>query len=158
MSPTGSEPPADALTAGFTLLELLVVLTLMALLTVAVPIAASHFANSVRLRASAQELAADLRALHGLALTSGQETQLDFDLPHNRYSMTSAPQFKQIPRDVKLVVTTTVNSGAQISPEAAVLRLFPDGTSNGARIELSERSRHYVIELNWLTSRVRIDE
>lgn len=158
MSRTGSQTTPTAAIAGFTLLELLIVLTLMALLVLAIPVAASHFAKGVRLRETAQELAADLRSLHGLAVNGGHETRLVFDLPENRYSVTGNQTVRQLPRNVKLIVTTTVDSGAPISHTTAILRLFPDGTSNGGRIELVENARHYVVKLNWLTSRVQIDE
>ena len=164
---------------GFTLLELLVVLLLTGL---AYGLAAPGIGSgndALQLGSAARQLGAGLRQARSRAITGRQEAVLTLDLAARQFSLTvpevapgspqgaGAPEgaageppprrrVHRLPKRVDIVLVTA--SSEQIDDQVAGIRFFPDGGSTGGRITLSVGAARKVIEINWLTGRVSLQE
>ena len=74
--------------AGFTLLELIVVLAIVALGYSAVAVNFSSGNDAMALKAAARDLTSGLRYVRSQAMLSHETATLDFNLSNNSYSLT----------------------------------------------------------------------
>ncbi len=138
--------------AGFTLLELLVVLAIAGLTLTVVPPLFSNAMPTLTIRGAAHDLALELNRTRGQAITRNltQEIRL---LPEQRLYIAGEKSSRHVlPEDVKLSVENGILLD-ELSGEQAV-RFFPDGSASGGVISLSNEQRRYELEINWLTGRV----
>lgn len=167
--------PRSSCAAGFTLLELLVVLALIAALAgLALPRLTPD-----RLRPDARqaswEIAAALRATRGAAIAGNFPYRFDLDLSRRSYRavITEARMppggdayttdnersaggdtvTEVLPETLSLRITTVATKSTR---ETASIRFFPDGSSSGGRIEVAGPGGQFEIRVDWLTGRVRI--
>ena len=138
--------------SGFTLVELLVVLAMIALLvTLARPMYRA-VVPSARVRADVLELAASLRQSRNRAISGGRTITVLFDTEQSRYSIESIVEELSTRTELK-----TIRPG---DSEDGILRLefYPDGSSTGASIELSGATIAFQLDVDWLTGRIRVAE
>lgn len=138
--------------AGLTLVELMVVLTIIALATAAVPMI---FANlpSIRLRAAAAGMVATLRQLHEEAIRRGETTELVLDLPARSYRLSTDPAPHPLPA---VVAKLGFELPSLWHPDGSpTVRFFADGSATGATILLENGARTAAVTVDWLTGRVR---
>lgn len=74
--------------AGFTVMELVVVIAIAAILAGIAIVKTTTSSQRVRLKAAAKKLQADLEYAQELAMNLGREVQVRFDLQNNRYQLT----------------------------------------------------------------------
>jgi general secretion pathway protein H len=133
---------------GFTLVEMLVVLGLVALLlTISLPYSTSS-GDARKLDAAAQIIAAKLRETQTESLSSNRERSLTLDIEKGLLVQTDPGKTFEIPKGVALSILT---SGDEIMKGAAAFRFFPDGGSTGGRIILSKGDNRREIAISWLT-------
>ena len=148
--------------AGFTLLELLVVLTIATLLVSLVPPAISAVVPSVALRSATHDLAQTLRQARGRAIHGNRavDVVLRFDPP--TYAVGDESPVG-MPNSVRMDVARA--GGFRVEPDEAVeelyadgfrLRFFPDGSSTGAVISLLRGDTGYRVDVGWLAGNFRI--
>jgi general secretion pathway protein H len=133
---------------GFTLLELLVVLAIMVLLAGAWPLAAPRLFPSQQLRNESQKLIAALRSARMTARLGGAPQSLDLLEGGNAYQSSSEPH--ALPRGI---IARIRNDSS--SPD---VMFFPDGSSNGAVIDLMLANRTVSVEIGRITGRAEIRE
>lgn len=138
---------------GFTLLELLVVLAILSL-TLVVTIPAISSGDQLRLDSAAQSLAASLRKTRSLATTTNHPQALTLDLEKQTFEISGQPGQTSLPSDTQVSVFTA-RSQLQSNTRASV-RFFADGSSTGGRITLARAGREVLIDIDWLTGRVKI--
>lgn len=144
----------DRAETGFTIIEIMVVLAIMAMaLTIAPTIVAGL--SGGRLRAAADELAAELRAARGQALRRSSPVEMTLDLTKRGYSLSGNPRFHAFPDVVDAI---DVTPAALVQPGGvARVRFQADGTADQARIALRHGATAKIIAVDWLTGRVRVD-
>ena len=72
---------------GFSLMELIVIMCVAAIITtIAIPVF-RQYEPSIKLRADAQQLTADLRYIQQLTITQQKIHYLEVDIPNRRYSL-----------------------------------------------------------------------
>ena len=138
---------------GFTLLEMLVVIALIGLATVAVAVSVTSGLASARVRAASSELAGALRATRAQAIVQGEEKVFDVDTRNNSYD--GAKQRKvALPKGLQVSIT----SAKEDRPDnhTGRIRFFPDGSSTGGRITLKAGRREWHVNVSWLTGQVRV--
>ncbi|MER9918747.1 MULTISPECIES: GspH/FimT family pseudopilin [unclassified Mesorhizobium] len=134
--------------AGFTLVEMLVVLAIMALVAaIAAPGLVSHY-RSKSLETLAGEITMRLRLSRTSAIATARPREVLVDLGARTIRFGERDVFA-LPDDVKLTVVTgqeTVVAGRQ-----TVLTFLPDGSASGMDISLQQKGRTARIAVNWLT-------
>ena len=150
------------LPGGFTLLELLVVLTIAGLLAALVPPLYAKAVPGARLKTAARDFAIALREARGSAISRGSQVDLRLLVEPPSYTLGSAADV-QLPRDVIVTaydyLTAAHTSLADINTlgdEAVVIRFFPDGSSNGAVIKLANGATAYRVDVSWMLGDIRI--
>ena len=142
--------------AGFTLLELMVVLSILGLILALTPISLSIVVPGQRLRSAASILADDLREARNRSVLSGRTTELVIDLQANSYRIGEDGKPKPFPDGT--AVSVEEFSVGKVDPAKAIVGFFPDGSASGGRIDLRAGGRHYLVAVNWLTGRVTVDD
>lgn len=134
---------------GFTLLELVVALAILAIAAAIVLPQARTGSDVVSLRSTAIQLAASLRATRAAAKSASRETTFVLDLAHRRYWGDGNARPQAIPR--RLVVEAGHHPGEALDIDRSTVRFLPDGSASGGWIRL--RSRHGAADLtiDWLT-------
>ena len=140
---------------GFTLVELLVVILIIALLMTGVPKLIAGLPG-VRLRAAADEMVNRLKGLHGEALRRGATMSLIVDPAARTYRISTDPVPHPIPEVVDRV--DVKSPGVLPSVGTAQIRFFADGTATAGTVRLRHGQRSAAITVDWLTGRVRRDE
>lgn len=140
--------------AGFTLLELMIVLGIMVLGFGAVAVNMSAGDDSRQLKAAARDLASGLRYTRSQAMISHSQATLNFDLTQNSYTLIKQAKIHHIAEDIDVTVRTAKED---LQNGVAKLRFFPDGSSTGGRIKLEKKKLSQEININWLTGHVSID-
>lgn len=140
---------------GFTLLELLVVLSIMALGFAAISINLSSGNDTLTLKSAARDIASALRYARGQALISHQEATVAIDLSDNSYTVSGRDKTYEIPEAIDISVVTAQDELA--GEGVASLRFFPDGSSIGGRITLEKGNVAWQIDVNWLTGQIELN-
>jgi general secretion pathway protein H len=142
-----------AFEAGFTLIEMLVVLTILALAaTFAVPLL-SGGSEGLRLQMASSELAAAFRVTRSAAILRNAETTLMIDVDRRTFRSTVVSQRPFAP-DIEAKLTFA--SGIRSAPSDGGFQFFPDGSSTGGDVMLSLRGKQTKLCIDWLTGDVRL--
>jgi len=138
--------------AGFSLIEMLVVLTILALATtLALPLF-SRGSEGLRLQTAAVELASALRATRSAAILRNTETALVVDVDQRTFKSTVISQRPFAPDiEAKLTFASGISSGSSDGG----FRFFPDGSSTGGDVTLSLHGKQTKLCVHWLTGEVR---
>jgi general secretion pathway protein H len=137
--------------AGFTLVELLVVMGIMAVVLVVV-VNARPKAAATRVAVTARAVGATLQLARAQAMRSNAETvfrvdtdRMQFGLPRSMHSLPKG-----------MTVSMTVAETERVG-DVAGIRFFPDGQSSGGEIALNFEGRSARIAVNWLTGEAQLN-
>ena len=139
--------------AGFTLLELLVVLAILGLLTALVAMRGPSVSHGLAVRSAAAEMTAALRETRQHAIAANRPAEFTLDLAHRTFRGGDHPTV-QLPSDLGITILTT--TGEVRSAKVVGIRFDPDGSSTGGRIELATETRHIRIGVDWLSGKVSV--
>jgi general secretion pathway protein H len=139
--------------AGFSLIELLVVMAIMGLALVLIVGYKAPWSAGLDLRATAAQLAAGLRLARSQAIAENRPVALALDLAGHRYQIGGAAPLNLPPR-LSLALLTV--SGERRTATLGDIRFNPDGSSTGGRIELADGARRIAVGVDWLTGRVTV--
>jgi len=156
-------PRPHAASAGFTLIEVLVVLALMATAFALFAGALLGALPGQQLRAATGLLAAEMRATRARALATGidQSFFVDTEAREWRSGASDAGHgLRGAARrsgrlDAALTLGATVAREEQPGPGVAAIRFFADGSSTGGRIVVRHGAAAWHVDVNWLTGAVR---
>ncbi|MBQ1540401.1 MAG: hypothetical protein IIZ63_00240 [Caulobacteraceae bacterium] len=125
MSATGEPPrPDGGREAGTTLVEALVTMTILAAIgAIAFPVLRQG-AASAAFGQAAVGVRADLRMARAQALVTGRRVQLVVSPQGRNYGWTPGP-------------LRALTTGLSMAPTGAALSFYPDGSSSGGRLSLS---------------------
>ena len=140
---------------GFTLVELIAVIVLLAIATAVVTVSFSKSLESAKVRAASRDLVAALRYTRGQAIVKGKQEVLLLDLDNNTYTAPGKPVVK-LPKDMSLRLTTAETE--QTGANAGGIRFFSDGSSTGGHISVLQGQREWRINVAWLTGDIALDE
>ena len=141
---------------GVTLLELLIVLTLMALIAAMVLPMFSGGVSGTDLKTAARDVAAGLRLARDRAIAQRTESLLELNLEARTFRVSPDERSHRLPEKLDLKLYTAQRD--LLNDKVGAIRFFPDGGSNGGRITLAAGERKYDVDVDWLTGRVAILE
>jgi general secretion pathway protein H len=137
--------------SGFTLVEMLVCIAILALLMAAFAPALSGSRARTELTGSAHALALALRATRDLAIAQRRPEAFALDTAKRVYqSGNGVPQKLGRDLDVQLVAADAGQAGGAI-------RFFADGGSSGGVLRLSLEKRRLDVVVDWLTGRISVE-
>jgi general secretion pathway protein H len=152
---TGIEQNGGRYCAGFTLLELLVVVALMALATgIALPLLNGKPTENLRLRAAVYDLTGAIRATRAAAILHNTQAVLIVDVDDHTFTSPVPPARSFAP---EIAAQLQVAAPERLSPSRGGIRFYPDGTSTGGDVRLSLHGRESRVCVNWLTGEPRVD-
>ncbi len=140
--------------AGFSLLEMLVVLGLLGLIAAVTMPMLRGGAEAGLVERTAFRMAADFMTMRTLAIHDNTETGIDFDLKSNTYWGSTRLAPWSVPAQLEVDVQTPLVATA---PRSIVhFQFFPDGSSNGGRILIGHGRNRRTLTIDWLTGQARV--
>ena len=140
---------------GFTLIEILAVVALIALALAVVSVSVGGGLKGAKVKAASRDLVAALRYTRGQAIVKREAQALSVDVEQRRYK---APNKKwvELPKDMSMKLFT---ARSELEEEGVGrIRFFPDGSSTGGHIDLLRDDAVWRIEVLWLTGKVSLRE
>jgi general secretion pathway protein H len=145
--------PRPARCGGFTLVEVIVTLAILAFALVLVVGYKSPRSSGLDLKGAATELASGLRLARSEAIVSNRSVALALDTVGHRYRLGMGPE-RRLPDNVLIELLTI--AGERSAAGVGDIRFNPDGSSTGGRIALAEGQRRMAVGIDWLTGRVSV--
>jgi general secretion pathway protein H len=140
--------------AGFTLLELIVVLVILSLASVFAAPLLTRPAGDARLLATAQKIADEMRLARASAIRDNAERTLTIDLARRRFWVDGVTRASPIAQGIAVDFVTLRQE--QSSAREGRLRFFVDGSATGGNVVLSAAGRSVHVDLDWMTGHVSV--
>lgn len=139
---------------GFTLLEMVCVLALIAMMAAVLLPFIPHQTSRSRLQAYALQTATLLKADRNAAIRRGLDVSTLVDTASRSIRSGATADMIRIPDDVRFdaLLPQTCNRRAALS----TISFFASGMSCGGAIALTRLDAGYEIRVNWLTGRIEI--
>jgi general secretion pathway protein H len=148
-------PAERRASAGFTMLELLVVVAVLSLLTaIAMPYLPQRSA-AASVRTSAREIASGLREARSLAIRDNQPASFAVNVASRDWWLSNG-RAGRLPAELTIVVET--GRTLVLSPQVATIRFLPDGSSSGGHVELRAAGSRASLAVDWLTGAVFVHD
>lgn len=146
---------AAARARGFTLMEILAVVALIALAATVVSVSVGSGLSGARVKAASRDMVAALRYTRGQAIVKRETQALSVDVEQRRYRAPGRP-WKELPKDMTMKLFT---ARSELEEEGVGrIRFFPDGSSTGGHVDLVRGDAVWRVEVTWLTGDVRLRE
>jgi general secretion pathway protein H len=139
--------------AGFTLLELLAVLAILALTAGAVIYGGQRSGETARVRAFLINAEAMFRDARTTAIESQEETAVLIEADGRRLSFPAGGRVLDVPGSVSLDAKVAEANGGEMPG----IKFFPSGGSTGGELSFGFRGRSYSLRINWLTGRAHAE-
>ena len=134
---------------GFSLLELLVVLVIVAMLTMASIPYGSRFYESMQYRSVIRETLSLLASARYTAIVTGVSQDVVFDLKAKKVSLKD--NFVVFPESLDISGKTA----RELNRDGlGVIRFYPQGDSSGGEIDIIGKVRGVRLSVDWLLGRV----
>jgi general secretion pathway protein H len=145
--------PFDQGVGGFTLIEMLVVVTILALIVgVALPFFARARSDSLRLQSATDTLLGALRLTRAKAILGNNEAVLVIDVDTHTFESSAIPMRAFEP---EVLVALKVAEPERPTQSRGGFRFFPDGSSTGGDLSLRLHGLEERICVYWLTGEAR---
>ncbi len=135
---------------GFTLLELLAVMVILAMAAAAFSWGGQRTSETAKFRAFITQTSAMLRDGRARAMRSRTEAVVRFDAGGRRVDGPGGESLG-MPQGVEF---SALVAGNEATTSAADIRFYPAGNSSGGALTFSFGNQSYVIRVNWLTGNV----
>jgi general secretion pathway protein H len=134
--------------AGFTLLELLVFITIVGIAAaIAIP-SIMRPSHRLGLTSTAREITAALRLTRSAAITRNTELALVIDADLRSYQSAAIGE-RRFPKEIEVLMK--VADTERVSASRGGFRFFADGSSTGGELTLSSRGKRTKLCVHWLT-------
>ncbi len=148
---------------GFTLIEVVIVLTIIILSVALVKPSLSRFSRAVELKVAAKKISSILRYCRSEAVNRGQVYQVLFDAGLREVKMKSLDSAGSSPKTYPLPEGINLKEVDVESPEndsdLPAIEFYPSGGSNGGTIVLDQQGgTAYKIRVHFLTGVVEIEK
>jgi general secretion pathway protein H len=142
--------------AGFTLLEVVIALVIGAIAYAIILGVPGRGTSAADLRAAARSIASGLRTAQSTAMATRRDALLTLDLDSHEFEVPGTLPPHHIPDKVDLKLYTAQSE--VVNEKRGSIRFYPDGSSTGGRVTVSSGERKYLVDVDWLTGRVTIED
>lgn len=142
---------------GFTLLELIVVIAVLAILVAMAIPQFSGNGSGVGLEASGRDIVTGLRLARSEAISRNKEIPFTLYVEERSFRVGDR-RAHQLPNHLGLSLYTAESELESAS--VGSIRFFPDGTSTGGRITVSDDrsdTRTLEVRVEWMTGQAKVD-
>jgi general secretion pathway protein H len=139
--------------AGFTLIEMIVVMAIIALALTLVVGYRAPWSRGLGLRGTAGELASALQLARSEAISRDGPVSVAVDVAGHRYRVGQGP-VRSLPSTLKVELLTLESE--RYATNVGEIRFYPDGSSTGGRVTIGDGSRTLAVGVDWLNGRVSI--
>ena len=136
-------PVRPAADDGFTLIEMIVVLVILALVGTIVLARGPMHSATLELRAQARTMASDMRLLRANAISTDHDVVFTVDADHRDYGVLNGPRHK---------LANAVGIDGRVAP----IVFHADGSASAGVIILREGERRLGVRVDWLTGQVAV--
>ena len=148
-------PVSSGIARGFSLLEIIVVVGLIAVVMSFAAYALNRQLPGQQLRSSAKELAAELRFTKSQAMMTGQAQVFQINAKTREWR---GPKNHSgvLPKSLEIIATTAKRE--QPEDDVAAIKFFPEGSATGGRIVLQHEKAKWQVDVKWLTGEVKVSK
>ncbi len=139
---------------GFTLFEIMVVMAIMTFILAIIPPLFSNVISGAHVKSATRQLAAGLQYTRNQAISKQKEMTLTLDIDKKLFQVGEKVKSIKVPDDTKISLITARSE--QTTTHAGRIRFFPDGSSTGGQIKLAHAAKEFLVDVHWLTGKVRI--
>ncbi len=140
---------------GFTLIELIAAITLMAIVLAVAPAAYSKIRDAMSFRAAIADTSSALKRARVAAVLHGQPVELAV-LLEQRQLQTAGEKPVSIDSRIKLDMHGVISLN---NPNLPVFRFYPDGSATGGSLTLTAPSgRMQRINIDWFTGQLQFKQ
>ena len=140
---------------GFTLVELIVVLMIVALMMALIGTSISRNISGAEMRTAARKVAASMRYTRTKAILSKSEQVFLLDTESLEYTAADRAPVT-LPEGMKVELNTARSE--LTSETAGGIRFYPDGGSTGGNVRLEANGRIYRVNVTWLTGEASLQQ
>lgn len=141
---------------GFSLLELIIVLVIGAAALGLVVSFSGKGASAADLKAAARAVASGLRAAQSTAMATRRDAVMTLDVDAREFTFTGDTRGHKLPEGIDMKLFTAASEVE--SQRKGSIRFYADGSSTGGRVTVSAGERQFLVDVDWLTGRVKIGE
>ena len=152
--PLGRTSQAGSAEAGFTLLEMVCVLAIVAILAAIVIPALPRGTSRARLESYAVEAAAMLKFDRDAAIRNRVQVATEIDAPLRLVRSGATGRVIRMPADVRFDAMLAARCNNR--PAGPTIRFFASGMSCGGTLALTRLGIGYQVRVNWLTGGVEV--
>lgn len=134
--------------AGYSLIEMMVAMTVIAAITVFALPATRAALPGLALRDAGQKLAETAREARRDAIAGSRESWIEIDLAARAYRRASG-DWRALPEAADLRFVTARQES--LGPDYGLIRFFPGGGSTGGVVTLTNDERQVEVRVDWLT-------
>ena len=142
--------------SGFSLLEVMMVLVIIAISYTLLPKLVFSGVSGAELRSNARAVATGLRIARDTAINTKREAMLVINLENREFTLPNDTRLHKL--NEKLDVKLYTSEADLISDKVGTIRFYPDGSSNGGRVTVAAGERGFEIDVDWLTGHVTIKD
>lgn len=139
---------------GFTLLEALVAIGILALVAVMFSVDYREPARSMETATAAMRVATELRAARSMAIRQSHDVIFHFSAEGRWYQVEGKGR-AQLPRDMSIVFVSA--RPLVHSTNDARLVFFRDGSSTGGELSFRSGAKGHRVRVDWLTSKITVE-
>ena len=89
-------------------------------------------------------------------MATRRDTLLTLDMESKEFVVPGVSEARRLPQDLDFKLYT---AQSEVTSETrGSIRFYPDGSSTGGRITVSSGERKYLVDVDWLTGRVSIED
>jgi general secretion pathway protein H len=142
--------------AGFTLLEMIIVVTVLGLALGLVVTRGPMRSPKLEMQAAVNGIAQGLRLARSRAIATNRPVRFAVDIPQHSYRVENENPIV-LPPSVSIAMTT-LSDEPNATTRLATIRFNGDGSATGARVELANGQRTAQVNVEWLTGRVSVTQ
>ncbi len=140
--------------AGFTLLEVLLVLAIMAALAAVLLPQVMSGKDHYQLTRNVRDVASAMRMTRALAIKAQADKAIQFNVDNKTFQI-DGEKTREIDEEINLEVLTADSEISEDGSRAGV-RFYADGASTGGRVTLTLGDDKRAIDVVWMTGQINI--